>query len=169
MCHCHENKLSTLKVRRPEQNTALNARTEQLMTAKISGNGLKHVSRTHSTLRQYSSPTAKTSGSANVSSNSSRAEKVCGHDGRHPGLTVWNFRNYTRIENAHEVRKKTSVFYNVDLSLCITTGGREQTGTPEQQYGRRSEKELRAMETYEKTKNRYQLAYFCFCSSTMLT
>jgi len=32
--------------------------------------------------------TVKTSGCLNVSSNSSRAEKACGWDGGHPGLTV---------------------------------------------------------------------------------
>ena len=32
------NILSALQVRRPEQNTALNAKTEQFITAKISGN-----------------------------------------------------------------------------------------------------------------------------------
>jgi len=50
MCHCNENKLSTLEVRRPEQSTALNARIEQLITATISGNAVKQESRTHSTL-----------------------------------------------------------------------------------------------------------------------
>jgi len=38
--------------------------------------------------------TAKTSGCANVSSNSSRAEKVCGWDGGNPGFAAgvfdWN-------------------------------------------------------------------------------
>jgi len=38
---CNEYKLSTLHVRIPEQNTALNAKTEQYITAKISGNALK--------------------------------------------------------------------------------------------------------------------------------
>jgi len=32
-------------------------------------------------------------GCATVSSNSSRAEKVCGWDGRHPGLTVTSLLN----------------------------------------------------------------------------
>jgi len=35
MCHCNEHKSSALQVRRPEQNTALNAKTEQFITAKI--------------------------------------------------------------------------------------------------------------------------------------
>jgi len=40
---------------RQEQNTAVNAKTEQFITAKISGNALKHASRTHSVLLQRSS------------------------------------------------------------------------------------------------------------------
>jgi len=43
--------LSALQVRRAEQNTALNAKTMQFITAKISGNALKQGSRTHSVLR----------------------------------------------------------------------------------------------------------------------
>ena len=37
---------------------------------------------------------------------------ICGWDGEHPGLTIWNLPNYTRIESAHKVHKKLSV------SLC---------------------------------------------------
>jgi len=48
MWHCNENKSSALHVSRPEQNTALNARTEQLKNAKTSGSALKQESRTHS-------------------------------------------------------------------------------------------------------------------------
>ena len=39
------------QVRRPEQNTALNAKTKQFINAKISGNPLKQETRTHSVLR----------------------------------------------------------------------------------------------------------------------
>jgi len=46
---------SALQVRRPEQNTAPNAKTEQFVAAKVSGNALKQRSRTHSVLRQSSS------------------------------------------------------------------------------------------------------------------
>jgi len=42
--------------------------------------------------------------------------KVCGWDGKQPGLTVRNLLNYTRIENAHEVRKKIFVFYYVAVT-----------------------------------------------------
>jgi len=45
---------SALQVRIPEQNTAVNAETEQFITAKISGNALKQGSRTDSVLRQRS-------------------------------------------------------------------------------------------------------------------
>jgi len=48
-----------LQVRRPEQNTALSAKTEQFITAKISGNALKQGSRTLSVLRQSSSQLQK--------------------------------------------------------------------------------------------------------------
>ena len=36
-------------------------------------------------------------------------QNVCRWDGGHPGLTVWNLLNYTRIENERKVRKKTVV------------------------------------------------------------
>jgi len=39
--------ISALQIRRPEQNTALNAKTEQFVTAKISGNAWKLGRRTH--------------------------------------------------------------------------------------------------------------------------
>jgi len=41
------------------------------------------------------------------------------------GLTVWNLLGYTRIENAHKVRKKTFVFYYVAV-IYTNTGGTEQ-------------------------------------------
>jgi len=55
MCHFNTHKLISAQVRRSEQNTALNAKTEQFITAKISGNALKQWSKTHSVLRQSSS------------------------------------------------------------------------------------------------------------------
>jgi len=48
MCHCDGHKLiiiSALQV----QNTGLNAKTEQFITAEISGNALKQERRTHAT------------------------------------------------------------------------------------------------------------------------
>jgi len=51
--------LSALHVTRLEQNTALNAETEEFITAKISGNAWNQRSRTHSVLRQGSSQLQK--------------------------------------------------------------------------------------------------------------
>jgi len=53
MCHC------SLQVRRQEQNTALNAKTEQFIAASISDNALQQGSRTNSVLRQRSSQVHK--------------------------------------------------------------------------------------------------------------
>ena len=47
MCHCTESKLSALQVRISEEN-ALNATTQQFITAKISGCALKQRSKRHS-------------------------------------------------------------------------------------------------------------------------
>jgi len=38
---------------------------------------------------------------------------VAGPSGAHPGLQDRILQNYTRMENAHEVRKKTVNFYYV--------------------------------------------------------
>jgi len=48
MCHCNERKLSALQIWRPEKNTALNAETEQLITAKISDNTFEQENKTYS-------------------------------------------------------------------------------------------------------------------------
>jgi len=79
--------LSALQVRRPDKNTALNIRTEQYITSKISGNASKQRSKTlNGTTRQFT--TVKTSTCANVLSNGGRAEKVCGWNGENPRLTL---------------------------------------------------------------------------------
>jgi len=51
VCHCTEYKLSALQVKISEENK-LNATTQQLITAKISGCALKQGSETHSSMRQ---------------------------------------------------------------------------------------------------------------------
>jgi len=51
MCDCTEYKLSALQARISEENK-LNATTQQLIIAKISGCVLKQGSKTHSSLRQ---------------------------------------------------------------------------------------------------------------------
>jgi len=62
-------------------------KTEQFMTAKISGNALKQESRTHPVLRQHSSQLQKCK-AARMSRRIAIDQKVCGWDGGHPGLTV---------------------------------------------------------------------------------
>jgi len=62
----------------------------QFTTAERQDCALKQWSKTHLTLRQSSSTIPKTSGCANVASNS-RAEKACGWDGGHPG---WQYEAY---------------------------------------------------------------------------
>ena len=82
-------------------------KSEQFVTAKISGNTLKQGCRTHSMLRQRSSQLQKYK-AVRMSRWIAVDEKVYGWDDGHPGLTVWNLLNYTRIENVHEVCKKFS-------------------------------------------------------------
>jgi len=48
MFHRNEHTLSALQIRRPGNNTALSAKTEQFITAKISDNELKQRSRKYS-------------------------------------------------------------------------------------------------------------------------
>ena len=79
-------------------------KTEQFKTAKVSGNALKQGSRTHSVLRQRSSQLQKYK--AARMSGRIAIMKVSGWDGGHPGLTVGNLVNYTKIENTDEVGKK---------------------------------------------------------------
>jgi len=93
------------------------------MTAKMSGNALKQGSRTHAVLRQRSSQLQHYK-AARMSGPIAVDQKVCGWDGGHPGLTVWNLLNNTRIENAHELREKIFVFYYVAI-ICIVTKEKE--------------------------------------------
>jgi len=59
-------------------------KTEQFTTAKVSGNALKHGSRTHSVLRQRSSQLQKYK-AARIPCCIAIDQKVCGLDGGHPG------------------------------------------------------------------------------------
>jgi len=63
---------------------------------------------------------------------------------------------YTRIENAHKIRKKTFVFHHVAV-ICITTGETERdTGAT---IGQETVKELRSMTV---TKNKKIVIYCMF-------
>jgi len=61
-----------------------------------------HIKKVEFNARTGHFTTGKTSGCANVTSNSSRAEKVL--------QLVWNLLNYARFEYARKIRKKNSFF-----------------------------------------------------------
>ena len=98
----------------------------QFTTAERQDCALKQWSKTHLTLRQSSSTIPKTSGCANVASNSREGMRL---GWRTPRLTVWSVLNYTRIETVHKVRKKTFVFY-YEAVICTNNGGQIQACGP---------------------------------------
>ena len=109
MCHCTEYKLSALQVRISEENK-LNATTQQFITAKISGCFLKQGSKTyHHYVRAIYKGKIKLRWCLfeyeQLSKESVRLDWLA-----HPVLQDWILLNYTRIENAHEIRKKTFNF-----------------------------------------------------------
>ena len=93
----------------------LNATTQQFTTAKMSGCVLKQGSKTHSSLRQ-SNLQLQNEGALMPCRIRAVEQRKCtaGLAGVHHGLQDRIFLNYTRIENAHKVRKKTFNFL-----LCI--------------------------------------------------
>ena len=114
MCYCTEYKLSALQLRILEESK-INATTQQFITAKISGCAWKPGSKTHSSLRQSN---LQLQNEAALMSCRIRAVEhrkcAAGLARAHPTLHCRILLNYTRIENAHKVRKKTFNF-----SLCI--------------------------------------------------
>jgi len=112
--YCTEYTLSALQVTISEENK-LNATTQQFMIAKMSGWTLKQGSKTHSSLRQSN---LQLQNQAALMSCRIRAVEhrkcAAGLSNAHPGLQDRIFLCYTRIENAHKVRKKTFNFL-----LCI--------------------------------------------------
>jgi len=110
MSHCTEYKLLELQVRISEENTP-NATIQQFVTAKISGCALKQGSKTHSSIRQSN---LQRKNEATLMSCRIRAVEhrisADGLAGTHPGLKNRILLNYTRIENAHKVCKKTFDF-----------------------------------------------------------
>ena len=110
MCQCTQYKLLALQVRLSEENTP-NATILQFVTAKISGCALKQGSKTHSSIRQ--SNLQRKNEAALMSCRIRAVEHRLSGDGlagAHPGLKIRILLNYTRIENAYKVRKKTFDF-----------------------------------------------------------
>ena len=97
MCQCTGYKLSALQVRISEENK-LNATTQQIITAKISGCELKQRSKTHSSLRQSN---LQLQNQAPFMSCRIRAVEhrkcAAGLAGVHPGLQDRNLLNRTRM------------------------------------------------------------------------
>ena len=114
MCHCTEYKLSALQVRISEENK-LNATTQQIITAKISGCALKKGSKTHSSIRLSN---LQLKNKAALMSCRIRAVEhrncAAGVSDTHLCLQDRILINNTRIDNARKVRKKTFNFL-----LCI--------------------------------------------------
>jgi len=112
MCHCIEYNVSALQVTISEENK-INATTQQFITAKMSFYVLKQGSKTHPSLRQ--SNLQHKNETALMSCRTRAVEHRCGAGlGVQPGLQDRILLNYTRIENAHKVRKITFKFL-----LCI--------------------------------------------------
>ena len=113
MCRGTEYELSALQVGISEENK-LNPTTQQFITAEISGWALKQGSKTHSSLRQSN---LQQQSQATLMSRRIRAVEsrkfATGLSDACPGLQDRILLNYTRIENAHKVRKKTC-----DILLC---------------------------------------------------
>ena len=114
MCHCTEYKLTALQVRISEENT-VNATTQLFIIAKISNCAIKQGGKTHYSLNQRNLQLQNTTA---VMSRRIRADErrrcTAGLAGAHPCLQDRILLNYTRIENVHKVRKKSSIFW-----LCI--------------------------------------------------
>ena len=116
MCHCTEYKVSALQVTVSEEQK-LNATTQQFIIAKISGCTWKLGSKTHSSQR---SSMIQLQNKASLISCSIQAVQhrkcAAGLAGAHHGLQDLILLNYTRVENAHNLRKKTFHFCYVQNS-----------------------------------------------------
>jgi len=108
-----EYKLSAIQASISEENT-INATTQQFITAEISGCILKQGSKTHSSLRPSNSQLQNDGALMSCRIRAVEHRKcVAGPSGAQPGLQDRILQNYTRMENAHKVRKKTFNFYYV--------------------------------------------------------
>jgi len=89
--------------------------TQQFITATISGCALKQGSKTYSSLRQSNLQLQKQAELMSCRLRAvERTKSAAGLTDAHPGLQDRILLNYTRIENARDVRKKT-----FDFSLCM--------------------------------------------------
>jgi len=111
MGHCTEYMLPALQVMLSEENK-LNATTQQFISAKISGCALNQGSKTHSSMRQCNLQLQNETALMSCPIRAVEYRRcAAGLGGAHAGVQDRILLNYTRIENAHEVRKKTFVFF----------------------------------------------------------
>ena len=112
MCQCTEYKLLELQVRRSEENTYTQRYDTVVRNCKkYQGGALKQGSKTHSSIRQ--SNLQRKNEAALMSCRIRAVEHRLSGDGltgAHPDLKNRILLNYTRIENAHKVCKKTFDF-----------------------------------------------------------
>ena len=105
MCLCTEYQLSALQVRISQENK-LNASTQQFITAKMPGCALNREVK-HSILRQSNLQLQNKPALMSCQIRAFKLRKcAAGLAGAHPGLQDRILLNYTRIENAHKVRRK---------------------------------------------------------------
>jgi len=99
-----EYKLSALQASISEEYTS-NATIRKFITAKILGCALKQGNKTRSSLRQSNLQLQNEAALIFCRIRAAEHKKcVAGLAGAHPGLQDGILKNYTRIENAHEVR-----------------------------------------------------------------
>jgi len=114
MCHSTEYKLPALQVTTSEENK-LNPTTQQFIIAKISGCVSKQGRKTHSSLRQSNLQQQHQAALMSCRIQAVEHRKYAAVlSNTHPDMQDRIVLNYTRIENAHKVRKKT-----FDFLLCI--------------------------------------------------
>ena len=115
-----EYKLSAIQASISKENT-INATTQRFISAEILGCILKQGSKTHSSLRPSNS---QLQNHATLMSCRMRAVEhrkcVAGPSGAHPGLPDRILQNYTRMENAHEVRKKTQFLLCIEVQQTFS-------------------------------------------------
>jgi len=111
MCQFTEYKLSTLQVRISEENKR-NATTQQFITAKISGCVSKQESKTHSSLSQSSLQLQNEAALMFCRIRAVEHRKCAAGLLCTPRFARSNLAEllYTRMENAHKVRKKPFKF-----------------------------------------------------------
>jgi len=112
MRHCTEYKLLALQVRLSDENTP-NAQRYDTAVRNCKNIRLRVKTGEYNTLINSSEQFAtEKRGCANVLSKTSSRALVSagGLTGAHPGMKNRILLNYTRIENAHKVRKKTIDF-----------------------------------------------------------